>query len=94
LRSAGEEERMACELLDEGRLTRCRAVDGLIIPSLHERERYCWNDEDRDSCPTYRLFAVHRRPISEDAYYAQWMGLTGADEPARAVVEPKLPWPV
>ncbi len=63
---------MACELFDDGRLARCNAVAGLLIPSHHERERYCRSDENRD-CPTYRLYQVRGTPLPQEVYYALWV---------------------
>jgi hypothetical protein len=63
---------MGCELFDDGRLARCNAVAGLLIPSHHERERYCRSDENR-TCPTYRLYQVRGTPLPQDVYYALWV---------------------
>ncbi|HEX9103626.1 MAG TPA: hypothetical protein VF997_15555 [Polyangia bacterium] len=63
---------MPCKFFDDGRLARCSAVDGLCIPSHHERERYCRSDES-DGCPTLRLYQLRGAPIPQDAYYAQWL---------------------
>ncbi len=63
---------MACEFFDDGKLARCNAVDGLCIPSHHERERYCRSDGSA-ACPTFKLYQLRRAPLSQDAYYALWM---------------------
>jgi hypothetical protein len=63
---------MACEFFDDGRLARCTAVSGLLIPSHHERERYCRTDGSRE-CPTFKLYQLHRAPLPQDAYYALWV---------------------
>jgi hypothetical protein len=63
---------MACEFFDDGKLARCTAVDGLLIPSHHEREHYCRSDGSR-ACPTFKLYQLGRAPVSQDAYYALWM---------------------
>jgi hypothetical protein len=63
---------MACECFDEGRLARCRAVAGTLIPSHYERETYCRSDDNR-RCPTYRLFQLRRAPLTEELYYNLWM---------------------
>ena len=63
---------MACKFFDDGRLARCSAVDGLCIPSHHERERYCRTDESA-ACPTFRLYQISRAPIPQEAYFAQWL---------------------
>jgi hypothetical protein len=63
---------MACECLEEGRKVRCNAVDGELIPSLHERERYCRADANWASCPTFQLRAREHRRIAQEEYYALW----------------------
>ena len=80
---------MACKFFDDGRLARCTAVDGLCIPSHHERERYCRTDGN-DACPTFRLYQLARAPIRQEAYYAQWLPPAptrrGSDEPTEPLV--------
>jgi hypothetical protein len=71
---------MACELFDDGRLARCTAVAGLLIPSHHERERYCRTDGSRD-CPTFKLYQLRRAPLPQDVYYSLWVA------PAPAPIE-------
>jgi hypothetical protein len=62
---------MACRYFEEGRVTRCCAVEGTLVPSLHERERYCRGDEH--ACPTLRLFhARGQGPLPEEVYYRLW----------------------
>jgi hypothetical protein len=63
---------MACEFFDDGRLARCTAVDGLLIPSHHEREHYCRTDGSA-ACPTLALYRLRGAPISQESYYAQWL---------------------
>jgi hypothetical protein len=63
---------MACEWLEEGRTVRCHAVDGDLIPSLHERERYCRSDENCTRCPTFGLYRLKQRRIAQAEYYALW----------------------
>lgn len=63
---------MACEHFEEGRMTRCRAVAGTLIPSHYEREHYCRTD-DSQSCPTLRLYTIRQRPLAQGEYYALWM---------------------
>ena len=82
---------MACEFFDDGRLARCTAVSGLLIPSHHERERYCRTDGS-DGCPTFKLYQLRRAPLPQDAYYALWVApvaseapLSQADKPADSV---------
>jgi hypothetical protein len=63
---------MACACFEEGRVTRCLAVAGTLIPSHHERERYCRGGASRE-CPTFKLFEIRREPVSQEAYYALWL---------------------
>jgi hypothetical protein len=63
---------MACQFFDDGRLARCAAVAGLLIPSHYERERYCRSDESA-ACPTYKLYQLRRAPVPQEAYYALWL---------------------
>ena len=63
---------MACPFFRDGRLTSCLAVEGVLIPSHHERERYC-RTEGEDRCPTLRLYRLRRRPIPQADYYALWI---------------------
>jgi hypothetical protein len=63
---------MRCEHFEEGRGVRCRAVEGLLVPTHHERERYCATD-GAERCPTRRLYHLRSRPISQADYYAQWI---------------------
>ena len=76
---------MACEFFDDGKLARCSAVSGLLIPTHHERERYCHSD-DSQACPTYRLYQLRGEPVPQSAYYALW--LAPAPEPREAETEP------
>ena len=63
---------MACGYLaTEQGLCRCRAVRGLVTPSLHERERFCRNEPAR--CPTYQLRARRDEALPEEVYYALWL---------------------
>jgi hypothetical protein len=63
---------MACEFFDDGRLARCTAVDGLLIPSHHEREHYCRTDGS-EACPTFKLYQLRGRSVPQEAYYALWV---------------------
>ena len=78
---------MACEHFEDGRLTRCQAVAGTLIPSHYERENYCRTDGNR-ACPTARLYALRGTPLTQEAYYALWLPQPdrGASEPPRAIV--------
>lgn len=75
---------MACELFDDGKLARCTAVAGLLIPSHHERERYCRSDGSAD-CPTFQLYQLRRAPLPQDAYYALWVAPAPAPQLAERV---------
>ncbi len=68
---------MSCPLYGPDR-SRCCAVQPMVTPSLHERERYCTNDSYR-VCPTLRLRLARGRPLSEDDYLALWMPAPVAD---------------
>ena len=63
---------MACELFEDGRLARCGAVEGLLIPSHHEREHYCRTDGNA-ACPTRKLYEQRGGPVTQAMYYAQWI---------------------
>jgi hypothetical protein len=71
---------MGCEHFEEGRGVRCRAVEGLLVPTHHERERYCAGD-GAERCPTRQLYRLRRRPLSQAEYFAQWIPML---EPRRA----------
>lgn len=71
---------MACDQFVEGRLCRCSAVRGLLIPSIYERERFCRTEEGFSRCPTYRAFNARRAKLPQEVYYALWMPLM--EEPA------------
>jgi hypothetical protein len=86
---------MACEWLEEGRRVRCNAVDGELIPSLHERERYCRSERNYASCPTFQLYQVSCRRVAQEEYYAIWTEpqlppLIPRAPSLRAEVEPAL----
>ena len=78
---------MACEFFDDGRLARCTAVSGLLIPSHHERERYCRTDGSGE-CPTFRLYQLRRAPLPQDAYYALWVPPVPANVEAAPADDP------
>jgi hypothetical protein len=63
---------MACEFFIDGHIVRCGAVEGVLVPSHHERERYCKSNGER-RCPTFRLHQLRRRPVSQEDYYALWV---------------------
>jgi len=66
---------MACECLEEGRRVKCKAVDGDLVPSLHERERYCRSDGNFTRCPTFQVFRLNQRRLAQAEYYALWTEL-------------------
>lgn len=63
---------MPCEQLEQGYLICCKAVSGVLIPSIHERERYCRSDENHSQCPTLQSFQRAQRPLAQAEYYALW----------------------
>ena len=64
---------MACGYLaNEQGLCRCRAVRGLVTPSLHERERFCRSSEPA-RCPTFQLRTQRGETLPEEVYYSFWM---------------------
>lgn len=75
--------RMACALFEEGTSCRCHAVVGTVVPSLHERERFCRSSEE-DRCPT-RIAYKSTGPLAEDDYYAIWIGPSARSTPERVV---------
>lgn len=79
---------MACEHFENATLCRCRAVGGLLVPSLFERERYCLSDEPA-RCPTFATRALRGETLPEEVYYALWLpgrGATGLDVEAAGPV--------
>jgi hypothetical protein len=76
---------MACECLEDGRRVRCRAVDGELVPSLHERERYCRSDGNFTRCPTFQAFRRNQRRLAQAEYYALWT------EPELPAIAPQPP---
>jgi hypothetical protein len=77
---------MACEWFEDGRVARCAAVSGLLIPSHYEREKYCCSD-DSHHCPTLRLFQLRGAPLPQDAYYALWLAPEPSDQLASEETE-------
>jgi hypothetical protein len=67
---------MACSHFIDGHLCRCGAVRGLVVPSHHERERYC-RSEDHARCPTFRARAQRTDALPEEVYYALWLPSLG-----------------
>ena len=84
---------MACKLFDDGRLARCGAVEGLLIPSHHERERYCRTDGSA-ACPTFQLYQLRRAPVPQSIYYAQWIPPAPAARVADAAISDAVQLPV
>ena len=77
---------MACEFFDDGRLARCAAVTGMLIPSHHERERYCRSDGEA-ACPTFKLYQLRHAPLPQDAYWALWVAPAPAAQKAEPLAE-------
>lgn len=63
---------MPCTHFIDGALCRCAAVRGLLVPSLHERERFCRSDEP-ERCPTWRARSHRADAMPEEVYYALWL---------------------
>lgn len=81
---------MTCRYFEDGALCRCRAVRGLLVPSLHERERYCLSDPAR--CPTRRLRDLAGQSIDEESYYDLWLaGPGGSERPGEQTGAPAAP---
>ena len=70
---------MSCPHLVEGALCRCAAVRGFLVPSVHERERFCHGD-GHPSCPTFRAYAARGGALPEEVYYALWLPWSRAPE--------------
>jgi hypothetical protein len=76
---------MACPLFFErGHRCRCLAVIGDAVPTLHERETFCWNNRHA-ACPTFTARQRAGRPLTEEQYLAQWMGAAPAPPLKRAL---------
>ncbi len=63
---------MACPRFEDHALCHCTAVAGSVVPSVHERERWCLT-ENWARCPTYRARALRASPLPEEAYYEIWL---------------------
>lgn len=63
---------MPCPNFVDDRLCRCMAVTGLLVPSVHERERFCLTSSS-ENCPTFRASEERGRPISLQQYYSLWI---------------------
>ncbi|MDB4968085.1 MAG: hypothetical protein JWN44_3774 [Myxococcales bacterium] len=63
---------MACPLFCEDKGARCRAISADVVPTIHERERFC-RSADYGDCPTLRMMLRLRRPLSEDEYLAIYL---------------------
>jgi hypothetical protein len=62
---------MPCPLYVAGTDCRCTAVREPIVPSLHERERFCRSGHRL--CPTYVAHELTGGPIPEENYYRLWL---------------------
>ncbi len=67
-------------MFDDGRLARCHAVAGGVVPSHHQRERYCRTDQP-DRCPTFDEY-VRAGQLTEDRYYSIWIQPAAREEAA------------
>lgn len=79
---------MACRYFEDARVARCGAVEGLVTPSLHERERFCLGEPER--CRTLRARRLLGEPIAESLYYLLWLAPGRRDE-ATAADAPHVP---
>lgn len=66
---------MPCPRFEEGALCRCTAVAGFVVPSLHERERFCRTDHSL-RCPTRAARERRSEPLKESEYWALWLPAT------------------
>ena len=74
---------MACALFVEDRLCRCSGVQGLLIPSVYERERFCRPEGGHKSCPTFCAYTARGTKLPQEVYYALWLPIAeGSDSPA------------
>lgn len=62
---------MPCPHFADGPDCRCAAVRDTIVPSLHERERFC--RAGHRLCPTFVACGLHGAPIPEENYYRLWL---------------------
>jgi hypothetical protein len=60
----------------------------LLIPSHHERERYCRTDGNK-ACPTFKLYQLHGAPVPQESYYALWVPPAPSTPPAEVEPEPR-----
>ena len=60
---------MACKYFAAGRLPRCAAVRGLIVPSAFEREKFCGSGSFGE-CLVYQAFQQNGGQIKEADFYA------------------------
>jgi hypothetical protein len=60
----------------------CHAVEGdKVVPTLHERERYCLGNGDHHRCPTLAAAQARGGRLSERDYFMLWM-MPAAPPPA------------
>jgi hypothetical protein len=64
---------MSCPHLIEDRLTRCDAVSGILVPTIHERERFCRSAEACRRCPTLLAYERRGARLPQEVYYAIWL---------------------
>ncbi len=65
---------MSCPHFVDDSLCRCAAVRGHLVPSLHERERFCRSDQP-ERCPTFQARALRGAALPEEVYYRLWLPL-------------------
>ncbi len=80
---------MPCPLfvLVPGGPPHCAAVCAAVIPTLHQRERYCTSAEGYPGCRTLQRSAQLGRQIEEEEYDDLWL------EPRFSVDAPAAPPP-
>jgi len=64
----------------EDRLCRCSGVQGLLIPSVYERERFCRPEGGHNSCPTFCAYHARGAKLPQEVYYALWLPIAEGSE--------------
>jgi hypothetical protein len=62
--------RVPCPYFEEPPRCRCVAVEGSIVPTIHERTLHCRGDHE--GCRTFRARTVIGEPIPVDLYEQLW----------------------
>lgn len=78
-------DKTRCGLLRDAGLACCHAVErAAVVPTVHERERYCLAPEGYLNCPTWIAAAAAGRPLTEGEYFKLWLGDVAVPLPVRA----------